>query len=208
MTHANSPNSPLNQQDALGRTPLVTAIMASDEKFITMLRTGADPNRYSTVSFHGQFDMEWAVRQQACQNLNLIAITPLHAALIRGRADFIEAALSSGGNPDLPALGANSPPNENDGFFWFINHFKRKYGGMDSLIKIEPLDSNQEWLEQIFRSYCHNPQLPFTHNINDWISFATRLCEYPSLADSYPAHITHITSPAIIQALTIKPPTP
>ncbi len=202
MTPSDSLNSPLNQRDELGRTPLVSAIMLSDEKFITMLEAGADPNQYSTVSYHGQFDTCWAARHQACENLNLVAITPVHAAIIRGREDFLKAAMSAGGSPDLPALGTTYSPDKNDSFYSFINHHKRKYGDSDAFIEIEPLDSHQEWLENIFRPYCHNLKLPFTHDINEWIRFMIRLCEDRSLANSYPEYIIHITSVDILQVLS------
>lgn len=198
MTHPDQFNLSSNSRDLYGRTPTVAAIMEDDERFMGMLQMGADPNLYSTVSFHGRFDMEWAVRMQACQNVNLIAITPLHAALIRGRTDFIDSAVSFGGNMTLPALGAVSPGNNE--IFRTINNLKRKHQG-NAYIEIEPMDSSDLWLESVFPSYSDQLKIPRVSNITGWIRFLVRLCEDPSLACYYSRDIIQVTADELSQSL-------
>lgn len=198
MTQPDQFNSSSNTRDLYGRTPTVAAIMDDEEKFMKLLQTGADPNLYSTVSYHGRFDMDWAVRMQAHQNLHLVAITPLHAAIIRGRKDLIDAAMSFGGNLTLPALGAASPGNNE--LFQTIDNFKRKHQG-NAYIEIESIDSTDLWLESVFPSYPVHSKNPRVSNITDWICFLVRLCEDPSLAGSYSTDITQVTADELSQSL-------
>ena len=135
---------------------------------------------------------------QTRQNVNLIAITPLHAALIRGRTDFIDAAVSFGGNLTLPALGAASPGNNE--ICQMIDNLKRKHQGNAS-IETEPMDSTDLWLESVFPSYSDQLKISSVSKITDWIRFLVRLCKDPSLACSYARDITQVPADELSQSL-------
>ncbi len=95
------PDSAWNTRNSAGETPATNVVTRESSNLPFLLSAGASPNAYSGLS-PGLETFLWS--NYLPDDLKLLALTPLHAAIASRQVVLIEMLLDAGGNIRLPAF--------------------------------------------------------------------------------------------------------